>query len=260
MAAFLSLACLLCADEPVQTRLLPVGETLAYDVYWGPIPVGHSEMTSSWVEEDGRPLIHVRFITRSNKFVEKIYPVNDRIDCFVDPQTLLPARLVKKTSEGHYECDDTLSFDRESGLARWADRQNRTNCEYAVTHDTRDFYSLMFTMRLQDFDCGEERRFTIACDDKIHDIKVRMSAEEKITLPGGRDIAAVRLKVEQAREGLFVRKIPGTVWISRDDPHVILKMQVRVPVGTVKVVLARRQMSTEPADLRVENVRFSDRL
>ena len=260
MAAVLALARVLSAEELPQVDSLPVGETLKYDIYWGFIPVGHSEMTSSWVEENGKPLINLRFTARSNRFVEKIYPVDDRIDCFVDPETLLPARLVKRTSEGHYLCDDILTFDRASSMAFWEDRQNQTNCEYAVARDARDFYSLMYMMRVQDLQCGEQKRFTIASDDKTYDIDIRMGAEEKISLSDGSEVAATRLKVEQVQEGLFVRKIPGMVWVSREDPCVILKMQLRVPVGSVRLVLAGRQVGPEPTALRAESVRSSDRL
>ncbi len=239
-AWFLSALALNAAERPNPVGI-PVGETLRYDILWGFIPVGHSEITSSWVEEDGRPFINLRFTARSNRFVEKIYPVNDRVDCFVDPQTLLPARLVKKTSEGRFLCDDTLTFDRDSSTAFWEDRQNRTNCEYVVAQDTRDFYSLMYIMRNQALRCGEQQCFSIANDDRIHDISVHMGREEKVELPDGCEVAALRLSVEQAREGLFVRKVPGTVWVSREDPRVILKMLVRVPVGSVRVVLAGRE-------------------
>lgn len=246
ITAFLSLSWQLYAGEPAPSNRLPVGETLTYAVYWGLFPVGWSEVTSSRVEEDGKPLINLRFTARSNKLVEKVYPVNDCIDCFVDPQTLLPTRLVKRTSEGRFECDDTLTFDRDSNLARWEDRRNRTNCEYAVAKDTRDFYSLMYTMSINDFHCGEKRRFTIACDNKTFDINVLMGEEEKLALPGGGTVAADRLKVEQIQKGLFVRKIPGLVWVSREDPRVILKMQLRMPVGVVGIVLAgRRPVQTE---------------
>ena len=243
LSAFLALACVLRAEDLPQAGSLPVGETLKYDIYWGFIPVGHSEMASSCVEENGKPLIDLRFTARSNRLVEKIYPVNDRIDCFVDPQTLLPARLVKRTSEGHYLCNDILTFDRDSNMASWEDRQNRTNCEYAVSRDARDFYSLMYMMRMQDLKCGEEKRFTIACDGKTCDINVLMGGAEKITLSDGSEVMAKRLKVEQVQKGLFVRKIPGMVWVSHEDPRVILKMQLRVPVGVVKIVLANRNAS-----------------
>ena len=49
----------------------------------------------------------------------------------------------------------------------------------------------------------------------------------------------MRLRIESEREGLFVRKIPGAVWISSESPHVVVQMQVKVPVGSVRAVLER---------------------
>ena len=255
-AALIALACFSRAEELPSAADLAVGEILKYDIYWGFIPVGHSEISSSWVEENGNPLINLRFTARSNRLVEKIYPVSDCIDCFVDPQTLLPSRLVKKTSEGRYLCDDTLTFDRDAGTASWEDRQRVTNCQYSVAQDTRDFYSLMYMMRMQNLRRGEQRSFTIASDDKVHDIRVWMGEEQTIELPDGSKVTANRLKVEQAKKGLFVRKVPGTVWVSRGNPRVILKMQLRVPVGSVWVVLVDRRVSPAPSS---ETAQLSDK-
>ena len=54
-----------------------MGETLDYRIYWGVIPVGSSRVTTEWIEEDGRTLIAIRFRTKSNDVLSKIYPVDD---------------------------------------------------------------------------------------------------------------------------------------------------------------------------------------
>lgn len=213
-------------------------ETLRYELLWGVIPVGRAEVTTRLVEEDGRTLIRFRFTAKSNRWVDKIYPVEDCIDSFMDPETQLPVKLVKRTSEGWLRCDDQLTFDRERGVACWVDRANGRLFEYAVAPDTRDFFSLMYVMRSFDLRPGREDRATIAADERMHGLIIKVGREEIIRLRGGGKARALRLHIESEREGLFVRKIPGAVWISAESPRVVVQMQVRVPVGSVRVVLA----------------------
>ncbi|MBP7828483.1 MAG: DUF3108 domain-containing protein [Kiritimatiellae bacterium] len=211
-------------------------ETLRYELVWGLIRVGTAEVTTRLVEEEGRPLLRFRFTAKSNRWVEKIYPVEDCIDSFIEPETGLPVKLVKKTSEGWFRCDDELRFDRERGVAAWVDHVRGTNTEYAVAPGAHDFFSLMRGMRELDLRPGREDRATIAADDRTHNLVIRVEREEHLALRGAR-VRAYRLRITSEQEGLFVRKVPGAVWITAEPPHTVAQMQVRVPVGSVRAVL-----------------------
>ena len=51
------------------------------------VSVGTCRITTQWVEEDGRTLLAIRYRTRSNKVIAVIYPVDDKIESIVDPET-----------------------------------------------------------------------------------------------------------------------------------------------------------------------------
>lgn len=211
-------------------------EALRYELVWGLIRVGTAEVTTRLVEEEGRTLLRFRFTAKSNRWVEKIYPVEDCIDSFIEPETGLPAKLVRKTSEGWFRCDDELRFDRERGVASWTDRVRGTNAVYAVEPGTHDFFSLMRSMRDIELRPGREDRATIAADDRTHNLVIRVEREERLALRGAR-VRTFRLRVSSEKEGLFVRKVPGAIWITAEPPHTVAQMQVRVPVGSVRAVL-----------------------
>ena len=211
-------------------------ETLRYELVWGLIRVGTAEVTTRLVEEEGRTLLRFRFTAKSNRWVEKIYPVEDCIDSFIEPETGLPVKLVKKTSEGWFRCDDELRFDRERGVAAWTDRVRGTNTVYAIEPGTHDFFSLMRSMRDTELRPGREDRATIAADGRTHNVVIRVEREESLSLRGAR-VRAYRLRIASEKEGLFVRKVPGAVWITAEPPHTVAQMQVRVPVGSVRAML-----------------------
>ncbi len=241
--ALLALALLLgaslaAASSPAPPSALSVGETLTYQMHWGFFPVGQTQISTGWEQLDGRRVLAIRFTAKSNRLVETLYPVNDLLVSYVDPATFLPIRLVKKTSEGRVLCDDVLDFDRENLTARWTDYIKDKTVEYPIEGDTQDVVSFMYSMRALPLEVGQERTVHVAADEKLQTFNIRALKSANITLPNLGRIASILVKVTVASEGFFVRKIPGDIWVSQDDRHIVTRLYVKVPVGWVRVSLA----------------------
>ncbi|MEM7394884.1 MAG: DUF3108 domain-containing protein, partial [Verrucomicrobiota bacterium] len=158
----------------------PVGETLVFKAYLGLIPVGSSTATSKWIVEKGKTYLVIQFRSRSNAFLDKIYPIDDFIESVIDPETFLPIRFTKRLSEGKYRCDETTVFDHEKLEAVWTAKQrgkNRTK-RYKIDPDTRDLVAFMYNMRRTPVQSGDEKDFRVMSDEKIYDLKV--TAHKKI--------------------------------------------------------------------------------
>lgn len=216
----------------------PVGQDLVYRIYWGVIPVGESFVKTQWVEEDGRRLLAATFRTRTNKFMERIYPVDDRIESLIDPGTLLPVRFIKKLSEGRYRCHEVTDFDHARRVARWESKTNGRTKEFEIDAETRDIVSFMYYARAMDFVPGQKRQFRVMADEKLYDLYVKPVGTEDVELENGKRLDCVKLEPEAAFEGLFVRKGRMWLWISRAAPRMVARLVARVPVASVKLVLA----------------------
>ena len=76
-------------DEPVRHVPLPLtitlGEKLVYEVRWSGMPAGQSVLLVKYRREiDGSPVFHIECRTKSNAFLDMIYPVDDRALTVVD--------------------------------------------------------------------------------------------------------------------------------------------------------------------------------
>lgn len=222
----------------------PVGERLVYRIYWGVVPVGESVASTEWVEEGGRRLIAIRFRTRTNKFMERIYPVDDLIETLIYPETLLPARFTKRLSEGRYRCHEVTVFDHSGRQARWRSETSGRSKTYPIEADTRDIVSFMYFARTMDFHPGESRQFRVMADEKLYDVFVRVTGKEEVRLGDGTTCPSLVLEPEAAFEGLFVRKGRMWLWISEDKPRVVTRLAARVPVASVKLLLEHRPPPT----------------
>jgi hypothetical protein len=215
----------------------PVGETLDYRIYWGVIPVGSSHVTTEWIQEDGRTLIAIRFRTRSNNVLSKMYPVDDTLEAIIDPETFLPTRFTKKLNEGRYRADETTCFDHKNLKATWTSRLNHKVEEYQIDPDTRDIVTFMYYMRRKQFEPDTVTKYRVMADDKIYDLIVKAQGMELVSLDHYGKLSCLRFEPEAKFGGLFVRKGRMWMWVSQDSRRIATKISARVPVGSITLWL-----------------------
>ncbi|MCS6771306.1 MAG: DUF3108 domain-containing protein [Kiritimatiellae bacterium] len=214
-----------------------VGEELHYRIYWGVIYVGDSHVTTEWIEEDGRTLLRIRYRTRSNSFLDRIYPVDDTIEAVIEPHSFLPVRFEKRLSEGRYRADEVTVFDHAAGKAYWTNRRKNITKEFDIEPDTRDIVTFMYFMRQREFLPGEEASFRVMADEKIYDLFIKAGPVETLSMPKYGKVKSIRIVPEAAFQGLFVRKGRMTLWVSQDARRVATRIQASVPVANVHVNL-----------------------
>ena len=237
----------LAGDEVVEpdsahpaTPLISVGEVITYKIYWGILPVGFTVATTEWIEEDGKKLVAIRFRTKSNSVIEKVYPVDDLIESIVDPETLLPIRFVKKLSEGRYRTDETTVFDHEKGTAHLTSikRDGRVvEKDYAIHEDTRDLVSFMYYMRSKPLSVGDEQHLEVMSDEKLYDLFLKVPKKEKVGLEKYGKLETLRVEPQAKFQGLFVRSGKMTLWITPGEHSYMAKMAAKVPVASVNILL-----------------------
>ena len=215
----------------------PVGEKLTYRIYWGYIPVGSAFGWTEWTEYKGRRVLAIRLRTLSNKFVEKLYPVDDTIESLVDPDTFLPLQFTKNLSEGKTRHYEVTTFDHAHLVAHWESKITGQKREFKLTPEVRDIPSLMYFLRSRKFVPGTREHFTVMADDKIYDLWLNVQKKETFDLPQYDHVASIKTEPEAAFEGLFVRRGRLWVWISDDPRCLATKIVGSVPVATVNAVL-----------------------
>jgi len=216
----------------------PIGEQLFYKILWGFIPVGQTTITCEQIEENDTPFIRIRVEAKSNRLVSTLYPVNDRIDCFVDPETGFPVRVEKKTSEGGRQCDDTLWLDHKNQRARWESRSDGISTNYPIHPDTLDTATFLYALRSAPFTLNKSQTFDLAVDAFLHSLTITACEKKKIKTELQKEkIPCTRFSVVPKRDDLFVYKAPGDIWVTDNLPRVMIKMKTKTPLGNVRIIL-----------------------
>jgi hypothetical protein len=227
------------APPPSATNLwFNVGERLVYDIAWGYLSVGRTEVETEWVvHTDGRTLLAVRFKTRTNGVVEHLYPVEDLQETLIDPETFLPVQFLKKSRQGKRRYHELTRFDHAAKKAYWENFiKNRTK-EVAIEADTRDIIGLMYHMRATAHEVGSSFHTRVFTDEKLYDLFVKVPKKEKIDLEKYGPVASLRFDPEAAFNGLFVRKGKMTLWVSDDPRRLCTRITAEVPVAKIRISL-----------------------
>lgn len=229
-------------DEPSDAPpelWFPVGEKLTYRVLWGRVPVGQTVVTTEWMKHEERLLLVIRVQTRSNRFLDRIYPVDIFIESWIDPESFLPVRFEIKSTEGRRRKHEITCFDYEKGTAAWRSETRDRKDTFELEPETRDIVSFSYYLRQYPFNPGERKQFRVMADDKIYDLWLEIKGKEDVRLQHYGRVRSVEVEPEAAFEGLFVRRGRMTLWISDDERRLLTQLAASIPVASVRLVLHR---------------------
>lgn len=224
-------------DRPLPEFWFPVGEEIHYRVYWGRIPVGTAVIHSEWVEKYGRTMLAIQLRTRSNRFLDRIYRVDDVTESIVDPHTFLPVRFTKNWRQGRYRAHEVTKFDYANNIAYWRSLTRDRTDTFELEPDTRCLVSFAYYMRKVGFTEGERRHFRVMADEKVYDLWMEARDNERIRLPNYGRVSSIEVEPEAAFDGLFVRRGRVIFWVSNDERRVLTQMEGEIPVASIRLIL-----------------------
>ena len=217
---------------------LPVSERFEYDIKWGRVTVGRAVLTSERMDVDGGHDVVRVMEAKSHGWVSLLKRIDNTIQSVEHRTAEGPTRyeVSKQISEGRFRQHDVLKVDTTRGLATWEDRLNKIAVEYEIPDGVKDYVTMMFELReLGQLPVETTRDYRLIMDDAVHDMTASTVATGRVKTVFG-ELDARRMAVVSHSPGLFVRNIPGAIWVCPDN-HVILSMEVATKLGNVRTVL-----------------------
>ncbi|MBK8231455.1 MAG: DUF3108 domain-containing protein [Candidatus Eisenbacteria bacterium] len=220
------------ADRPGRNPAIVVGERLVFSVRYGKIPAG--EATLSIVDRttvDGHDCFHVVSTASSSAVFDKVYPVRDRYESYMDVDSLWSRHFEKHLREGRYKADQVVRLDQEAGIARYHDGR-----EFPIPRGTYDVLSAFYIVRTMSLEDGAEFLLDSHADRKNYPIKVSVEKRERVETPAGTfDCIVVEPTL---RSGAFFKHEGRlTIWLTDDERRIPVQMKSKIPVGSISVVL-----------------------
>jgi hypothetical protein len=220
----------------------------------------------------GHRLVPVAGMARSMGFFEKVYPVDDHLKTFLDPQTSRPLHSTKVFDERNkyrkYQVDYVHSTYRARVQKyyhnRESDKRRRRRYIKAIPGTTHDMVSWMYELRSEgNLRVGKTFSFYVYDGWKLSRIDAVVRGKEDVYTPMGwfkgwkiafeREVLRSKARHVTLGEGDKKRRIPrepllrvrtpskrtGELWLSRDENLVPFKVRLVSKMGVGEAFLMK---------------------
>ncbi|MEZ4460195.1 MAG: DUF3108 domain-containing protein [bacterium] len=206
----------------------------------------------------GQPYVAIAGTAQSTGFFDTIYTVNDKAHTFVHPDTYRPLRSEKYFDENGDVRSYKVDFSPDAYRARVEkNKDTRTRTfSAAIPGQTHDMISWFYELRTMPvFETGTDVSFYVYDGWKLSHIHGKVVGKEDVLTPVGwfkawriemqRDVMNSRsqrnkepiLKVRDKAQS------KATLWVSRDQNRLPIKLAVDTPLGQGEAILIKLKLS-----------------
>ncbi|MDB5048358.1 MAG: hypothetical protein JWO30_1429 [Fibrobacteres bacterium] len=217
-------------------KALKVPEKLVFDIIWGGwsfrwVRAGRS--TLELLPTDRPEVWKIRSLAWCTGFFQSFYPVQDTVSSLIDSRGVYPLQFDKHLNEGSYHADISARYDQ---VAHTLKTQDTT---FSIEPFTHDVLSAFYFIRTQKIEVGDTLDLAAVSGKKKYNLKVLCHGRETITVPAG-TFETLVVEPVLKDDGLFKAKGKLTIWVTDDAAHTPVKMQSKIPVGSIKAELVSK--------------------
>ncbi|MEO6095426.1 MAG: DUF3108 domain-containing protein [Fibrobacteria bacterium] len=217
-------------------KALKVPEKLLFNVIWGGWSFRWVTAGQATLELLATPKPNewkIQSLAWCNGFFQTFYPVKDTVVSIIDSRGVYPLRFDKHLHEGSYHAHISARYDQS---AHTLFTQDTT---LAIEPFTHDVLSAFYFIRTQEIKVGDTLDLAAVSGKKKYNLKVLCHGRETVEVPAGKYNTLVVEPVLKG-DGLFQAKGKLTIWVTDDESHTPVKMQSKIPVGSIKAELVSK--------------------
>lgn len=215
---------------------LSAPEKLVFDIIWGGWNfrwVHAGKATLELLPMDDPALWKIRSLAWCNKFFQAIYPVRDTVFSVIDKRGIYPLRFEKRLHEGNYNARISAEYDQRRNTIFTQDTS------FAIEPFTHDVLSAFYYIRTRPLKVGDTFELAAVSGKKKYSLKVFCHGRETVKVPAG-TFETLIVEPVLKDDGLFKAKGKLTIWVTDDERRMPVRMQSKIPVGSIKAELISR--------------------
>ena len=210
-----------------------VGEALFYKASFRGIHAANASLKvieKTVIEKDS--VYHIQFKARSRSAFNYIFPINNRIDLWIDGKTFLPIRISEKISEGNYKRSANLIFNRRNNYVVI------DNDTLKIEKYTQSPYSLFYFFRKHNIKSFKNKKISLIQNRKTVILKLKIKEDQIINVPHGNyKCTTVLPKREDNKK--FKNKAELDIMFSNDVKKYPVMIRLKLKYGYLKLELDR---------------------
>jgi hypothetical protein len=217
-----------------------VGELVEHEVSYLGATAGTIQFkVRPYAVVNGRKSYNFFIDLKSNSFFSRVYAVDDQVQTYVDYETLVPHVFKLNIRDSGQVKEAQSYFDNVNLKADyWEHRytekhgheEKKTN--WSILPYSQNPFSAVFYMRVFKWVVGKEYVFRVADDEKNVTFKAKALEKTVLNTEAGK-FNAIKLKAEVHSRGNLAKATDFYMWISDDDRKYILRIEVKLPIGSL---------------------------
>lgn len=226
-----------------------VGEVITHEVSYFKTTAGSLVLkVEPMVNVNGRKAYNFATEIKTSSMYSHIYAVDDRVETFVDYETLVPRVYALHVRESGQLREARMLFDEKANRATFWEKKvtEKSGTEekkqaWDILPYSQNVFSAIFYMRNFQWEPGKEIAFRVADDEQNLIFKGKCLRREKIdTVLGEKD--ALVIKPQIILKGAFKPVGDIYIWLSDDEHKYPLRIESKIKIGT----LVSEVISIEP--------------
>ncbi len=217
-----------------------VGERVTHQVTYLGATAGELNLSvKPFAIVNGRKNYNFFIEIKSTSFFSKIFAVDDKVQTYVDFENLVPGVFKLDIKDSGQVKEAKSYFDFETLRANYwehkyteAGGHEEKKLNWAILPYSQNPYSAIFYLRVFNWKIGKQYSFRVADDEKNVIFKATALEKTKLNTNAGL-FNAIKLKAEVQTHGNLAKATDFFMWISDDKHKYILRIEVKLPVGSL---------------------------
>ncbi len=212
------------------------GERLVYDVRYLGISAGTAVLeVLDKTEMNGRDVYHILSTVRSNDFISFFYPVNNRIESFIDTENLYSHLIKIKQHQGKRRREKVIGFNQAHHRA--VQVKNNRSTVFKIPPNVQDSLSSLYFFRtFPPVDVGTSAFIPVHESRKNWELEIQVLNKERLKTEVG-VFDTVKVKAVVRFEGLLMDKGDVYIWFTDDEKRIPVKIKSKIKIGSISISL-----------------------
>ena len=210
-----------------------VGETLFYKASFRGIHAASASLKvikKTVIEKDS--VYHIQFKAKTRSAFNYIFPIDDKIDLWIDVKTFLPVKISEKIREGNFRRSTNLVFNRRNNSAII------DNDTIKIEKYTQSPYSLFYFFRKHNIKDFEDKNISLIQNKKTIFLKLKIKENQIINVPSG-DYTCTAVLPTRGDNKKFKNKAELDIMFSNDIKKYPVIIRIKLKYGYLKLELDR---------------------
>ena len=214
------------------------GKRFTYLMAWNGIPIGSvvAEI-GDIINYRGRDVYVLTLITRSNKFLSKIYNVEDKFTSYLDVETITSRRYEADRKEGTYRKHVIVEYDFARNEAIYTNLTDGSVKRCSIEKNVQDPLSAMCYFMAMPVELGDQISITVNLNEKNYKLYGKVESVNLIELPKLGSFPAFMIRPYAVLNNKRFKKGRGWMYFMVDEKRYPLYGVVLIPFGKVTSTL-----------------------